>query len=77
MEEFLHENDCFIERDNFGRAVLIRHDGEFRRVLPGEWTDQQVWEALKMANTFYAFGLASGKLEKINEIKRVLRIEIK
>jgi hypothetical protein len=76
MEEYLSREDCFIEREGFGRAVLMRHDGEFRVVMPGEWTDEQVWEALKIANTFYGCGVEAGKMEKIHEIKRILLLQV-
>jgi hypothetical protein len=76
MEEFLSRDDCFIERDGFGRAVLMRNDGEFRMVMPGSWTDEQVWEALKIGNTFYSYGVAEGRLSKVNEIKRILLLQV-
>ena len=50
----------------------MNSDGGGLFSLPESMTDQQVWEAFRMANYAYSQEFECGKDEKINEIRRVL-----
>ncbi len=70
-----HREDCTILRGkegNPGFAMLIDCDGDEIFSVPETWTDNQVWEALDIANRVFSKGIDAGKAMKASEIRRAL-----
>ncbi len=78
MKHLVYACDCEIVRDDDrhpGMAVLNTCDGDQILMVPGaEWTDIQIFTALRIANSFYDLGVRAGAREKMNQIKTALEI---
>lgn len=70
--KFVNENDCTIER-NQEYAVLMDEDGfVLWQVDKEKWTDDQIWCALRFANTVHEKGFSQGMSCKAKELRTAL-----
>jgi len=78
VRKWIHPDDCFIERnhDDFpGRAVLFDCDGDqVFDFAAEEWTDEQIFTALALANIAYDRGYTVGQASKALEVRKALQI---
>jgi hypothetical protein len=82
MEKWFEKKDCEIVRPDSqwdvrvpGHAVLMDTEGARIFVVPETFTDDQIWECLRIANVAYAEGDRNGKYAKAREIARALFID--
>jgi len=75
IEKFIDRSECRIDRLN-GYALLI--DNLSGQILwsfdqgVGAWTDAQIFSVLDFANCVFSEGIAQGKSEKMQELRRVI-----
>jgi len=77
MDHYAYKCDCDIIRNHVdygGMALLIDCDGDTIFVVPDTWSDDQIWTALDIANSYYSKGRKVGKAIMQCDIKRVLDI---
>ncbi len=79
MERLAYKEDCEIIRNREvadipfnDRAVLMDCDGEVVFDVDNSWTDEQVWEALRLMDVAFGKGVDVGKSSKACEIRRAL-----
>lgn len=79
MKKLAHKEDCEIIRSDSeynckidGRAVIYETDMGALFDVPEEWSDEQIWECLRIANGAHDKGFSRGQLAKTVEIRRVL-----
>lgn len=83
MEKWIDKNNCEIVRPDSkwdirvpGHVVLMdTTDGTRVMVVPETFTDEQIWECLRIANIAYGYGHHHGERAKAREIKKALLIE--
>jgi len=79
MEYFLDQSMCTIVREDnvFGDPAvkLCDDEGAVRQEFPADWTDDDVWRALRFANHTFSHGVSLGEKRKVREIKKCLDIE--
>lgn len=79
-EKWIHAEDCEIVRPDstydirvHGHAVLMdTTEGSRVFIVPDSFTDEQIWECLRIANVAHECGYASGQRAKTLEIRKVL-----
>ena len=82
-KKWIHKENCEIVRpgSNYsiqvpGQAVLMdASEGDRVFVVPESWTDDQIWECLRVANTAFGCGHTSGEHSKAREIVKALFLE--
>lgn len=82
MTLYAYQEDCEILRskdfpDKYAgiNAVLVDCDGnEVFKLMHGDYTDNQIWEILRIANMTFQRGINNGVLTTQNEIKKALGI---
>lgn len=82
MEQWIDKDDCENYRSNSkydlripGSVVLMDATEGYRIfILPESFTDDQVWECLRVANIAYAKGYEHGEEGKAREIRDALFI---
>jgi len=80
---WIHKEDCDIIRDDSeydicvkDHAVLIdTTDGSRVFVVPDSFTDEQIWECLRIANTAFNYGHVQGVQSKIRDIRQTLGLD--
>lgn len=70
---YAHREDCSIDRTTESTSALLRNsEGDVLQRFHPSWSDEQIFLALSFANRAYASGVAVGKWQKANEIKKAL-----
>ena len=83
MENYwIHKDDCEIVRPDStydirldGHVVVMNCDGERVFTVPESWTDEQVWECIRIANYAHSQGFESGMRSKAREIRKTLYLD--
>lgn len=57
-----------------GKAVLLSSELDRVHVFDGAMTDEQIWDAVSLANRAYGLGAKAGNREKAQQIRRALEI---
>ena len=78
-KKWADKEDCEIARyyfENSGQVTLRDgFNGNKLFTVPSLWTDEQIWECLRIANIAYSDGYKSGEQSKAKEITTALFLE--
>lgn len=73
MNVYAHQEECSIDRTTEPTSALLRNcEGDVLQRFHPIWSDEQIFLALSFANRTYERGVAVGKWQKANEIKKAL-----
>lgn len=73
MKSLAHRDCVKIER-NADCAKLVLYDSTLIKTFNNSWTDEQIIEALDFVNINFEKAYRMGKIDKENEIKKVLNL---
>lgn len=66
--------DCEIIRTD--AAAILLESGEDIWAFPTNWSDDQIWKALELANNSYKMGVSHGEISRAFEIRKALGMEL-